>query len=109
MASHRSYITYSDPLDDAAHEWRRMRIWIENGQVVRFVVQYETTINGRRMPVVRYDTAHGFAHRDEMFRNRLSVKTLLPATLTLDQALQVAEADIRHNWRTYRQQFEGTS
>ncbi|MFN8591648.1 MAG: hypothetical protein U0031_09340 [Thermomicrobiales bacterium] len=84
-----------------------MRIWKENGQVVRFVVQYETTINGRRVPVVRYDTAHGFPHRDEMFRSGAQVKTPMPETLTLYQALQVAEADIRPHWRTYRQQFEG--
>ncbi len=84
-----------------------MRIWIEDGQVVRFVVQYETMIGGRRTPVVRYDTAHGFPHRDELLPSGLRVKAPMPATLTLRQALQAAEADIRQNWRTYRQQFEG--
>ena len=34
------------------------------GQVIDFAVQYETFINGEWFPVVRYDTPHGFAHRD---------------------------------------------
>jgi outer membrane usher protein FimD/PapC len=105
MAPQRRHISYSDPLDEAAQEWRRVRIWLEEGRVRRFVVQYETTINGRRVPVVRYDTAHGVPHRDELFRDRPPVKTQLPPHLTLEEALQIADEDIRRNWRTYRQQF----
>lgn len=45
-----------------------MRIWLEAGRVRRFEVQYQTTIGGELLPVVRYDTAHGFAHRDQVFR-----------------------------------------
>ena len=35
--------------------------------VLGFVVQYETRLEGKWLPVVRYDTRHGFAHRD-LFR-----------------------------------------
>jgi len=36
----------------------------ERGKIVFFRVQYESKINQIWYPVVRYDTAHGFAHRD---------------------------------------------
>jgi len=33
-------------------------------QVVEFMVQLEINVKGEWRPVVRYDTAHGFAHRE---------------------------------------------
>ncbi len=36
----------------------------EGVKMVFFRVQYETKINNIWYPVVRYDTAHGFVHRD---------------------------------------------
>lgn len=36
----------------------------EKGKIVFFRVQYETKIADKWYPVVRYDTSHGFAHRD---------------------------------------------
>jgi hypothetical protein len=32
--------------------------------ITDFVVQYEIFINDKWCPVVRYDTAHGYAHKD---------------------------------------------
>jgi hypothetical protein len=29
-----------------------------------FIVQYETKVDGKWLPVVRYDTKYGFVHRD---------------------------------------------
>jgi hypothetical protein len=44
----------------------RYRVWFEvdKGQVLKFLVQLEIREQGKWNPVVRYDTAHGFAHRD---------------------------------------------
>jgi hypothetical protein len=36
----------------------------DKGEILEFVVQYETVVSGEWRPVVRYDTAHGFAHKD---------------------------------------------
>ena len=36
----------------------------DRGEIMEFIVQYETVILGEWRPVVRYDTAHGFAHKD---------------------------------------------
>jgi hypothetical protein len=36
----------------------------QRGEVIKFVVQYEAFINNEWRPIVRYDTSHGFAHKD---------------------------------------------
>ena len=36
----------------------------DKGEILEFVAQYEALISGEWRPVVRYDTAHGFAHKD---------------------------------------------
>ena len=101
-------VDYDDELDDAAHEWRRVRIWKEPGQVTRFVIQYETTLAGKRVAVVRYDTAHGFAHRDRFDRHGHEFdKTAIGLGLSLDAALAIAEQDLRQHWRRYRRDFFG--
>jgi hypothetical protein len=99
-------IDYQDPLDDFAREWLRVRIWHEAGQVLRFVVQYETTIASTRIPVVRYDTAHGVPHRDRLNRRGVEVaKDFMHDYLSLADALVHAERDVRENWRRYREAF----
>jgi hypothetical protein len=106
MAERLTEIDYQDALDDAAQEWRRVRIWTQSGQVVRFAIQYETTIAGKRHPVVRYDTAHGFAHRDRLDRRgRVIAKDVLGDGLSLSDALLLAERDVRQNWQRYRRDF----
>ncbi|MBI4529413.1 MAG: hypothetical protein HY695_36915 [Deltaproteobacteria bacterium] len=37
---------------------------IEQGRVIRFMVQFETFVEGKWLPVIRYDTAHGLPHVD---------------------------------------------
>jgi hypothetical protein len=73
-------------------------------QVLRFVVQLEVRVAGAWHPVVRYDTAHGFAHRDQLHYKGTTEKSPL-AVETLAQALTVAERDLRENWEHYREGF----
>lgn len=47
-----------------------------SGEIVHFRVQFETLIGGKWYPVVRYDTSHGFAHRD-LINRKGEVKKLL--------------------------------
>jgi hypothetical protein len=99
-------VDYLDALDDAAQEWLRMRIWIDRGRVVRFTVQYETTLAGQWVRVVRYDTAHGYAHLDVLDQlGRVGIKIVVAVHLSFDQALTVVERDLRQNWQRYRQGF----
>lgn len=101
-------IEYELQLDSQGLNWYRLRISTERGRVVTFIAQYETIIDGRRVPVVRFDNAHGFAHRDKLDRRgTVREKTPLPVWLTPAQALNTGERDIRTNWRRYRRDFFG--
>ena len=83
----------------------RMRVWhrIERGQVKAFSVQLEVFLAERWMPVVRYDTAHDFAHRDLYTKDGKQVKT--PLGMDFNQARTFAQQDILTNWQEYRRTF----
>lgn len=87
------------PQDRYRHYHLRIR-----GQIVDFVVQYETFINGEWFPVARYDTSHGFAHRDLLTMKGRKRKTPL-FTSDKNDALTFAENDIKDNWKVYKQRF----
>lgn len=74
------------------------------GNVLQFMVQYETQFGGKWYPVVRYDTSHGFAHRDILdIKGR---KTKTPIFIDdFNEALTFAEYDIRSNWKFYKEGF----
>ncbi|MDZ4340837.1 MAG: hypothetical protein U1E51_00165 [Candidatus Binatia bacterium] len=56
------------------------------------------------MVVVRYDTAHGFSHRDQYDSGGKAIKTPL-FVLNFNLALTFAEADLKANWNIYRERF----
>jgi hypothetical protein len=72
--------------------------------VIGFVVQYETRFSGKWLPVIRYDTRHGFAHRDLLDRKGNKRKTPM-FTQDFGEALTFAEYDIQSNWRIYKERF----
>ena len=74
------------------------------GKIISFTVQYESFWKGKWMVVVRYDTAHGFSHRDQYDLRGAAIKTPL-FVLNYNQALTFAEADLKSNWRVYRERF----
>jgi len=76
----------------------------ERGKIMYFRVQYETKINNVWYPVVRYDTAHGFAHRDILNKKGGIKKTPL-FNQDYNDALTFAETDLRTNWEYYKQRF----
>lgn len=90
-------------------EFNALRVWfeIEHGLVIGFVVQLECLFeeHNRWKPVVRYDTAHGFAHRDEMHPSGKTVKTPMP-DMSYTAALQQSIDDLIKNWRLYRGRYE---
>lgn len=83
---------------------RRIRHVRLRGQVIEFLVQYEIRIAGEWNPVVRYDTAHGFAHKDVLHPAGKADKEALPFT-DYNLALIYAENDLRKNWKKYREAF----
>ncbi len=74
------------------------------GRIISFVVQYETLWRGKWSVVVRYDSSHDFAHRDQYDVGGKCVKIPLLA-LNYNQALTFAESDLKANWEVYRQRF----
>ena len=73
-------------------------------RIVFFRLQLETRVGMRWLPVVRYDTAHGFAHRDVLNRHGQATKTPL-FNQDLNDALTFAEDDLKTNWELYRGRF----
>ena len=54
--------------------------------------------------VVRYDTSHGFAHKDKLSYRGEAVKEMLPFN-DFNLALTFAEKDLKDNWQKYRECF----
>ena len=75
------------------------------GKILYFSVQIETAINNVWYSVVRYDTAHGFAHRDILnFKGEEISKTPL-FNQDYNSALTFAENDLKLNWESYKTNF----
>ena len=84
----------------------RVRIALIDGAVTSFTVQYETLIDDRWYPVVRYDNAHGRGHRDTLnARGETTAKDWLPDHVNHQDALTTAQNDLRINWERYRSTF----
>ncbi|MEK7672161.1 MAG: hypothetical protein AAB344_08080 [Bacteroidota bacterium] len=55
--------------------------------------------------MIRYDTAHGFAHCDRLHPYEETAKTRL-ATQEYDEALTFAIDELVKNWSSYRRRYE---
>jgi hypothetical protein len=76
----------------------------DKGEVIAFMVQLEVEIEeGSWKPAVRYDCAHGFAHRDRYNLQGDSDKEDIPLSYT--ESLDLADKDINDNWDIYRDRF----
>ena len=75
------------------------------GRISEFVAQLECLIDDEWHVIVRYDTAHGFAHRDILLPDGTQEKTELSVS-DFNEALTFAQLDLKTNWRTYRARYE---
>lgn len=82
----------------------RVRFQLSNGIVTHFVVQLECLIDGEWTPVIRYDTAHGFAHMDKLHPSQPAEKIELE-TQDYNKALTVAMDDLSKNWMVYHKRY----
>jgi len=76
----------------------------ERGRIVFSRVQYETKIRDRWFPIVRYDTTHGYAHRD-LLNIRGDVEKTPLFNQDYNDALTFAENDLKSNWFYYKKRF----
>lgn len=77
----------------------------DKGILLEFIVQYEALISDEWQPIVRYDTAHGFAHKDIMKANGEIIKQPLFFE-TYNLAFTFATIDLKANWNKYKDNFE---
>ena len=82
----------------------RQKIYLEKGKVTKFVVQYESFLQNIWQPIIRYDTAHGYFHKDILDPDGSKVQRKITG-LTLNDALTFAEQDIIRNWTVYKNNY----
>jgi len=97
-------ISYHKYLDEDEDELLRIRLWINRGKVMDLVIQYESKIKGKWYSIIRYDCSHGFFHRDTLFPNGRKEKQTI-AILTLGDAVNYAEQDVKDRWEFYKDRF----
>ena len=73
-------------------------------KIISFTVQLEILYKNKWYPVIRYDTMHGFAHRDFIHPDGTIDKTPL-FLQDYNENLIFAENDIKYNWELYRLKF----
>ena len=74
------------------------------GTITGFSVQYEIFYNEEWFPLVRYDSWHGFSHRDLYHKNGSITKTPMFIN-NLNDALTFAEEDLKTNIVKYKESF----
>lgn len=76
---------------------------VESGKIERFVVQLEIKHNGVWKAVLRYDSAHDFAHKDSY--NLRGEARKFSLYMDYESALTFADDDINENWEVYKERF----
>ena len=98
LVEFRRYLSHDNAL--------RVSFELEHGRVVGFSVQLECRFGDDEwVPVVRYDTAHGFAHCDRLHPYDPAVKTGM-ISRDYNEALTLALQDLASNWGSYRRRYE---
>jgi hypothetical protein len=95
---------YSRSLDSSNQNRARVKYVIDRGNLVDVMYQYEALINGRWTPIVRFDCAHGFFHKDTLYPNGDKVKQKIGIS-SLDAAAEYAKQDIKMRWQWYRERY----
>ena len=99
--SETNYIVDLTP--DGQNRYRHHHV-LEKKQIVEFSVQYEVYLSGGWSVIVRYDTAHGFAHRDVLHPDGTETKVSFQHW-DYAQVLTYGERDLKQNWTIYRHAY----
>lgn len=98
-------IDFVYPLSSELQDRLRVKATKIKGKIVSFVVQYEALIQGQWRAIVRYDTAHRFAHKDILHPDGSVDKQPLNFP-SLNLAFTFAIQDLKALWRWYRYGYE---
>ena len=83
----------------------RVRFQQDRGRIVWFVVQLEIILDEKWSPVTRYDTAHGFIHRDDIHPNGEQFKTPMVFS-SYEEGMSFAVNDLRTNTAWYIERYK---
>jgi len=83
----------------------RYRHTLKSGHITYFSVQYEALIDNEWVAIVRYDSAHGRAHKDILHPFEREMKEEFYGQSFAD-VLTMGERDIKTNWKKYRDEYE---
>jgi len=97
-------IEFLSPLDNQNLNRLRVRLITENGELTEIMDQFESLINTKWTPIVRYDCAHGFFHRDILLPNGDKVKQNVEMD-SLKNASKYAEQDLKDRWEWYKERY----
>jgi hypothetical protein len=98
-------LSFLFPLSPEIEDRLRVRAVKEKGIVLSFVVQYEAMVGGQWREIVRYDTHHGFAHKDIIHPN--GRKDKLPLLLRdYNAAFTFSVDDLKASWQWDRHGYE---
>lgn len=78
----------------------RVEILITKGKVEDLIIQLETQIKEKWIPVVRYNYAHGFPHCDLILADGRKIKERIDET-DLSKVVTLAIDELKHNWMKY--------
>lgn len=101
-----SVTEYEYQLDTEGRNYIKVMLHYEKG-LKDVTVIYYTEHRGVRVPLVTYDTVHGYPHRDIRYldehdkrrKKRLDVKSL-------EEFYRAARENIASNWRRYLKEFK---
>lgn len=105
MANPRREITFLYPLAGDLQDRIRVAALKEKDKILKFVVQCEAFIRGNWQAIVRYDTSHGFAHKDVIHYNKTEDKQPLYFQ-SFNMAFTFAIQDLKTSWSWYRMAYE---
>jgi hypothetical protein len=74
--------------------------------ILEYTVQLEIPLEGVWRPVVRFDNAHGFCHRDDLHPDGTQDKTAMFVG-TANDTFTRAIKEVSTNWETHRNRFLG--
>jgi hypothetical protein len=80
-------------LDNYGQNRMRVRLLTNKKDLIDLMFQYEALINDQWIPIVRFDLAHGFFHKDTLYPNGDKVKQKIEIT-SLKTAAEDAKKDI---------------
>lgn len=100
-ASETSYIIALTP--DGENRYRHCHV-LEKKRITEFRLRYEAYLDGELHVVVRYDTAHGFTHRDMIHPDGTEAETIF-RQWDYEQGLTFGKRELKQNWAVYRQSY----